>query len=294
MQDEILYTIKLEDWSDAEGLVPELLGIFECDFSSFEDRESRKFFHTLYFQTEQERDEMVPQVQNAIVEWKEFGADLEFAGIGDVKKSEWADAWKKYFNPIEISDKLLIRPSWVDAPVKAGQQVLTLDPGMSFGTGQHATTLFCLKMIDRLAGENGIDTMLDAGCGSGILAIAAGLLGYKKVDAFDFDPDAVRVAKENLEINGQSRIVPTVGDAAEYAGDPEKYDLVCANILGHLLIAFSGNITTWVKDGKYLALAGILNSDFDAVSRCYCEKGFEEIERFTLREWTSGLFRKVK
>jgi ribosomal protein L11 methyltransferase len=136
--------------------------------------------------------------------------------------------------------------------------------------------------------------VLDAGCGSGILAIAAGLLGYDKVDAFDFDPDAVRVAKENLEINNVSNIVPTVGDAAEYAGDPEKYDLVCANILGHLLIAFSGNISTWVKDGRYLSLAGILNQDFDAVSRCYCEKGFEEIERFTLKEWTSGLFRKVR
>ena len=158
MQDEILYTIKLEDWSDSEGLVPELLGIFECDFSSYEDRESRKFFHTLYFQSESERDEILPLVKSSIVEWKEFGADLEFAGIGDVKKSEWADAWKKYFKPIEISDKLLIRPSWIDTPAKPHQQVLTLDPGMSFGTGQHATTLFCLKMIDRLANENDIKT----------------------------------------------------------------------------------------------------------------------------------------
>ena len=294
MQDEILYIIKLEDWSEAEGLVPELLGAFECDFSSYEDRESRKFLHTLYFPTPEERDGMVERVKQEIENWKEFGADLEFCGVGEVKKSEWAEAWKKYFKPIEISEKLLIRPSWIDAPAKAGQQVLTLDPGMSFGTGQHATTLFCLQMIDRLSREEDVKTMLDAGCGSGILAIAGGLLGFEEVDAFDFDPDAVKVAKENLAINGQSRIVPTVGDAAEYAGKPEKYDLVCANILGHLLIAFSGNISTWVKDGKYLALAGILNSDFDAVSRCYCEKGFEEIERFTLREWTSGLFRKIK
>ena len=294
MQEEILYTIKLEDWSESEGLVPELLGAFECDFSSFEDRESRKFFHTLYFPTPEERDAILPGVMQAIKEWKEFGADLEFCGAGEVKKSEWAEAWKKYFKPIEISDRLVILPSWEKTEVKPGQKVLTLDPGMSFGTGQHATTLFCLKMIDRLSCEDGINTMLDAGCGSGILAIAAGLLGYKKVDAFDFDPDAVSVAKENLSLNGQDWITPTVGDAAEYAGSPEKYDLVCANILGHLLIAFSGNISRWVKDGKYLALAGILNADFDSVSRCYCEKGFEEIERFTLREWTSGLFCKVR
>lgn len=294
MSDEILYTIILEDWSDSDGLVPELLGIFECDFSSFEDRENRKFLHTLYFPTSSERDDMIEPVKAAIKEWKAFGADLEFSGADEVRKSEWAEAWKKYFKPIEISDKLLIRPSWIDTPAKDGQKILTLDPGMSFGTGQHATTLFCLKMIDRLAGDPDVKTMLDAGCGSGILAIAAGLLGYEKVDAFDFDPDAVRVAEENLAINNVSNIVPTVGDAAEYAGDPGKYDLVCANILGHLLIAFSGNISTWVKEGKYLSLAGILNQDFDAVSRCYCEKGFEELERFTLREWTSGLFRKVR
>jgi ribosomal protein L11 methyltransferase len=294
MSEEILYTIILEDYSDSDGLVPELLGIFECDFSSFEDRENRKFLHTLYFPTADERDEMVDQVKAAVKEWKEFGADLEFCGIDEVRKSEWAEAWKKYFKPIEISERLLIRPSWIDAPAKEGQKILTLDPGMSFGTGQHATTLFCLKMIDRFSTDPEVKSVLDAGCGSGILAIAAGLLGYDKVDAFDFDPDAVRVAKENLEINNVSNIVPTVGDAAEYAGDPEKYDLVCANILGHLLIAFSGNISTWVKDGKYLSLAGILNQDFDAVSRCYCEKGFEEIERFTLKEWTSGLFRKVR
>ena len=294
MSDEILYTIILEDYSDSDGLVPELLGIFECDFSSFEDRENRKFLHTLYFQTQAERDDMVGQVKAAVKEWKEFGADLEFFGVDEVKKSEWAEAWKKYFKPIEISERLLIRPSWIDTPAADGQKVLTLDPGMSFGTGQHATTLFCLKMIDRFSIDPEVRTVLDAGCGSGILAIAAGLLGYEKVDAFDFDPDAVRVAGENLEINHINNIVPTVGDAAEYAGDPEKYDLVCANILGHLLIAFSGNISTWVKEGKYLSLAGILNQDFDAVSRCYCEKGFEEIERFTLKEWTSGLFRKVR
>lgn len=294
MQDEILYIIKLEDWSESDGLVPELLGAFECDFSSYEDRESRKFFHTLYFQTPEERDSMIPVVMESAALWKGFGADLEFAGSGEVKKSEWAEAWKKYFTPIEISEKLLIRPSWIDTPAGVGQKVLTIDPGMSFGTGQHATTLFCLKMIDRLSREQDVESMLDAGCGSGILAIAGGLLGFKTVDAFDFDPDAVRVAAENLKLNGQEQIVPTVGDAAEYPGRPEKYDLVCANILGHLLIAFSGNISTWVNEGKYLALAGILNADFDAVSQCYQEKGFEEIERFTLREWTSGLFRKVR
>ena len=87
-------------------------------------------------------------------------------------------------------------------------------------------------------------------------------------------------------------VTPTVGDAAVYAGRPEKYDLVCANILAHLLLAFRENIVTWVRPGGYLTLAGILTGEFDALSKAFQQLGFRELERRTLREWTSGLFRK--
>ena len=162
---------------------------------------------------------------------------------------------------------------------------------MSFGTGQHATTHYCLKCIDKYAGSK--KTLLDAGCGSGILAIAGALLGYETIDAFDFDPEAVVVAGENAALNQVAgKINLEVGNAADYPGRSEKYDLVCANILGHLLKAYSKNIVTWVKPGKYLALAGILNAEFDGVSEVFTSLGFKEVERFSLKEWTSGLFLK--
>lgn len=171
---------------------------------------------------------------------------------------------------------------------KPGMAVVEIDPGMSFGTGQHATTYYCLKTIDRLAGKPGVKSMLDAGCGSGILTIAAALRGYDPVDAFDNDPDAVRIAAENLALNRIGTVSPVVGDAAVWQGREERYDLVCANILGHLLVAFRNNIVNWVRPGGYLTLAGILSTEFDGVAAAFIELGFEELDRETLREWTSG------
>lgn len=292
MNDDILFCFDLEDDSESCGLAPELLAGLELDFSSFENREDGSFIHTVYSQSPELAEQNLELVKSYLPQWLEFGAELEAGEIYQLNKADWAEAWKKFFKPLEISDTLIVRPSWEEIAEKTGQAVLTIDPGMSFGTGQHATTLYCLKVIDRLAGTDGVESMLDAGCGSGILAIAAGLRKYSRIDAFDFDPDAVRVAKENIEINALTNITPEVGNAENYAGDPAGYDLVCANILGHLLKAYSKNIITWVKPGKYLALAGILNAEFDGVSELYTSLGFEEIERFTLKEWTSGLFRK--
>ncbi len=293
MSDEILCCFDLADDSESFGLVPELLAGLELDFSSYENREEGTIVHTVYAQSPEQARRNLAAVEKHLPEWRSFGAELEAGSIYTLNKADWAEAWKKFFKPLEISDTLLVRPSWENVSPKPGQAVLTIDPGMSFGTGQHATTLYCLGVIDRLAGKPGMASMLDAGCGSGILAIAAGLRGYERIDAFDFDPDAVRVAKENIAANALLGIVPSVGNAENYQGSPEGYDLVCANILGHLLKAFSRNIVTWVKPGKYLALAGILNAEFDGVSSLYTSLGFEELERATLREWTSVLFRKL-
>ena len=111
------------------------------------------------------------------------------------------------------------------------------------------------------------------------------------VDAFDNDPDAVRIAAGNLERNYIRNVVPFVADAEVWQGS-HPYDLVCANILGHLLVRFRKNIVEWVRPGGYLTLAGILSTEFDKVAEAFTLLGFEELDRETLREWTSGLFRK--
>ena len=273
----------------------ELFAALDFDYSGYEDLENHTFWHTVYASGEAERAEKFAAFRAASEIWcRDLGVELGRTKEFTLAREDWAEAWKKYFHSIEISPRLLIRPSWLDDAPKPGQKVLTIDPGMSFGTGQHATTLYCLECIDRLAATEKIDSMLDAGCGSGILSIAGGIAGIGTIDAFDLDPDAVHIAKENIALNHLGNIVPTEGDAAVYAGRPEKYDLVCANILGHLLIKFRHNIVRWVRDGKFLVLAGILNREFDEVSAKFTELGFVEMERKTLREWTSGCFRKME
>ena len=271
----------------------ELFFALEMNYSSYEDLESGGFFHTFYASSEAERHLFLEKFSRFAALWeKEFNVKLSAPKLFTLAKEDWANAWKKYFHPIEISDRLLIRPSWLNDPPKPGQKVLTIDPGMSFGTGQHATTLFCLQQIDRLAAENDITSMLDAGCGSGILSIAAALSGIKVIDAFDNDPDAVKIAKENCELNRQNINIFTA-DAAVYPGRSDKYDLVCANILAHLLSKFKNNIATWVKPGKFLVLSGILSTEYRALADEYTSLGFEQLRNGTLKEWTSGLFRKL-
>ncbi|MCQ2377629.1 MAG: 50S ribosomal protein L11 methyltransferase [Victivallaceae bacterium] len=272
----------------------ELFAALGFDFSSYEDLENHTFRHTVYAADETERAQKCAAFERAAAVWKrDLGVELGETQFFVLDREDWSEAWKKYFHPIEISERLLVCPSWLDAARRPGQKILTIDPGMSFGTGQHATTLYCLQCIDRLAATEKITSMLDAGCGSGILSIAGALSGIENVDAFDLDPDAVRIARENLAINKISGVFPEVGDAAVYPGRTEKYDLVCANILGHLLVKFRYNIARWVGDGKHLVLAGILEREFDEVSAAFRELGFVETERNTLREWTGGYFRKT-
>lgn len=289
---DMLYCIKLVDDSENFDLAAEMLAALELESSSFEDKENKRVCHTIYAADPETAAENLALVTNAVKEWTPLGVRISAIEPFELKKEDWAEVWKKYFDVIPVSETLVIKPSWLDVERKPGMAVVEIDPGMSFGTGQHATTYYCLKTIDRLAGKPGVKSMLDAGCGSGILTIAAALRGYDPVDAFDNDPDAVRIAAENLALNRIGTVSPVVGDAAVWQGRAEPYDLVCANILGHLLVAFRNNIVNWVRPGGYLTLAGILSTEFDGVAAAFIELGFEELDRETLREWTSGLFRK--
>ena len=288
--DELLYCFELQDPSGEFEPAGELLDSLELQYSSIYSREDGLVRHTVYSESREEAVEQLELVKSFLPQWREFGVELNAGEIFELPKSEWADAWKKYFHPVEISDTLLVAPAWENPVPRPGQSVLKIDTGMSFGTGQHPTTFYCLKKIDQLAGS--CSSMLDAGCGSGILTAAALLRGIENVEAFDFDRDAVAMTVENLKLNqlDAAHVKVEQGDAANYAGRPEKYDLVCANILGHLLINFRFNIASWLAPGGRLVLAGILTPDFDRVSSSFTELGFTEIERETIGEWTGGLF----
>lgn len=210
--------------------------------------------------------------------------------IAKVKREDWAESWKKHFHPLEIGDALLVKPSWSKQRPKKRQAVVVLDPGLSFGTGQHPTTSFCLNELVRCKKAGVPQSFLDIGTGSGILAIAAAKLGYAPVHAFDFDPDAVRVAKENASKN-KVKFKLTRGDVTKLPLKPARqYDLVCANLISNLLIAERRRIVNRLKPGGTLVLAGILAKEFPQVESFFSGMKLKLVAKRVENEWCSGSF----
>ena len=145
--DELLYCFKLADPSGEFEPATELLDALELDYSSIFNRENGEVWHTVYSGTSEAAQEQLARVNSMLPLWREMEVELIPGEIFELKKSEWADAWKKYFTPVEISDTLLVTPQWITPEARPGQTVLRIDTGMSFGTGQHPTTFYCLKKI---------------------------------------------------------------------------------------------------------------------------------------------------
>ena len=289
-----LYCIRVTDFSGNPDLSFELLGALEAPLSSYEDRETGAMNFFFYGETPEEQRELARRIEENLDNWRDLGANLTDPECFDLRKEEWSEVWKKYFPILRIADNLVVRPSWLEYAQRPGEAVVEIDPGMSFGTGQHATTAYCLKVLARHADRREYRSVLDAGTGSGILAIAAAQLGYAVIDAFDYDPDAVAVARENAARNrpAADAIRFFTADATAYDA-PEPYDLAAVNILSPILRAHAARIVGWVRPGGLLALAGILSGEFDALAEDFTQVGTVELERCTENEWTSGLFRRL-
>ena len=204
-----------------------------------------------------------------------------------IDREDWAEAWKRFFHVEQISEHLTVRPSWESYEPAKGEHVIIVEPGMSFGTGKHPTTQGCLIYLDELS-QQGTDgrTVRDMGCGTGILAIGAKLLGFANVKAFDIDPDCIQSTQENAERNGLS-IPVEIGDLSHPWG---KTDIVVANILAPVLIEFAQQVTRSVLPKGYLILSGILDSQYAKVRAAYEQCGAKEQSNRLIGEWRTGLF----
>lgn len=291
---DILYCCKITDNSGTPDLADEFLNALGWEFSSWDDREENISIHTFYFETPEEADSARLKIEEVRPIWEACGWYPGIVDCFEMKREDWSEVWKKFFDIQHISDRLVIRPSWLKYTPKPGQVVIDLDPGMSFGTGKHATTSFCLRMIDRLANTQEINSFLDAGCGSGILSIAAKKLAFSTVIGFDNDPDAVRIAIENADKNGFTRtdIEFETADLTQFGRHAGVYDLVAANILGRVLLAHRDLITSWVRPGGYLVLAGILHEEFPELQAEFELLGLKMEFCQSEKEWTGGMFRK--
>lgn len=212
--------------------------------------------------------------------------------IRKVARQDWSQSWKKYFRTIEIGSALLIRPSWDARKARPGQAVVVLDPGLSFGTGQHPTTAFCLRQIAAARKSKSQQSFLDIGSGSGLLAIAAAKLGYSPIRAFDSDPVAVRIAKANARRNRVSRRLNiTRYDLNKLkVASRVRYDLICANLVDSLLIANARRIVHRLRPGGRLVLSGILDTQFEGVINAYKAQGLKLKSAQSRNGWKSGVF----
>ena len=213
----------------------------------------------------------------------------------NVREEDWANNWKQYFKPLCVGEKLLIKPSWEELPENETRTVLEIDPAASFGTGQHNTTQLCLELIEENL-ESG-SRLLDLGCGSGILSIAALLLGAQSASAVDIDANSVRIAGENAQKNGITgdRYKTYCGNVVDDEELREElgtgYDMVCANIVADVLLAMSPIFRGFLKPGGRLVISGIIDSRKDEVLDAIKAQGFELIEVRTKDDWTAASFR---
>ena len=278
----------------AEGAVGALLeSIFGTPASVWSEDRSNEAKVTVYL----ERDSVASGEEASLGQGLEIlraaGVDV---GAGNwaverVKREDWSESWKKHFSPIEVGDRLLVKPEWEEIEPKLGQAVVILNPGMSFGTGHHATTLFCLKQLTECMPDGGGKSLLDAGTGSGILAISAAKLGYAPVEAWDFDPVAVSVARRNAEQNGLGQTLAFEDrDLTKMPPGGRQFDVVCANLMSELLVAERSKLTSWLAPTGRLVLAGVLLEQFAQVEEAFCGLGMELVAAESLDEWRSGAF----
>ncbi|HHZ02011.1 MAG TPA: 50S ribosomal protein L11 methyltransferase [Tissierellia bacterium] len=206
---------------------------------------------------------------------------------------DWANNWKQYFKPFTVSDKLIIKPSWekYTEPID-GKIILEIDPGMSFGTGQHHTTRLCLEQIIKYM-EEGME-VLDLGCGSGILSIASLLLGASHCTGVDIDENAVNIARENAALNDFSndKLSLYCGDVTEDIKLQEKigykkYDIILVNIIAQIIMGMSDTFPKFLKKGGIVIASGIIRKYLDEVVENFESLGFEILEINYREEWVS-------
>jgi len=212
--------------------------------------------------------------------------------VNVLRNEDWANNWKVHFKTVRIGQRLVIKPTWEEYQKLPGDLVIQIDPGMAFGTGAHPTTRMCLESMERIClddeGSGLTDSLLDVGTGSGVLSIAAALLGATRITAVDIDPEAVRVTQENLELNGVDGVVQaSTTPLSELQGE---YGIVVANILAEELVRLADQLTARVAAGGWLILSGILTEKEEFVRAGF--PGLSLVENPREAEWSCLTFRK--
>ncbi len=216
--------------------------------------------------------------------------------LNNVREEDWENNWKQYFRPFPVGERLYVKPSWEQAEGAEGRKILEIDPASSFGTGQHHTTRLCLEMVEECVRQG--QRVLDMGCGSGILSIAALLLGAEHATGVDIDENSVHIAQENCSKNGMgadrfdARCGDVLSDEALLKSLGNGYDVILANIVADVLRAMAPLFAGLLRPGGTLVVSGIIEERTDEVRSAILAQCLREVEHRTAGGWAALRFIK--
>lgn len=265
-----------------------LLELIDCDLNvtSYTDAETGECHVDLYLNDPSERS----AATLALTRTAELLGVKVKPSSATVPAEDWKTSWRRFFHIDRITKRVVVRPPWEKYTAKAGELVIVIDPGLSFGTGKHASTRGCIHYLDRMAERYRGQPVLDLGCGSGILSICARKMHYGDALGIDNDPDCIPAAQKNVARN-RVRADIRLGDLAHpFAPRP----VVLANILAPILLEFSANIAASVAPGGILVLSGILATQYPEIKQRYEALGLREKTSRRFGEWKTGLFTKPR
>lgn len=270
------YGIYIEDYTNLEQDVEEIAHIDLIDEELLTKDRTQAKVH-MYISCEDNPLEAVSKISEML---KEANIDFQVNSL-DCNDEDWLNNWKQYFQPSPVGEKLLIRPTWRKNYDPEGRIVINLDPGLAFGTGTHETTRLCLEVLEKIVKED--TTVLDVGCGSGILGIASLLLGAKTAVGVDIDPMAVKTAKENAVLNNvEDKFTAIEGNFTEKVSG--KFDIVVANIVADAIIFLSQGVKTFMKEDSVYIMSGIIDTRVGEVIE-EVSKNFEITQKLFLNGW---------
>lgn len=270
------YGIYIEDYTNLEQTVEDIAHIDLIDEDLLRKDRSRAFVH-IYLEPDVSPAEAVAFLS------ERYGAEgiAHSIELLDCAEEDWRNNWKQYFHPLAVGKGLMIVPSWYENYDAQGRTVLNIDPGLAFGTGGHETTRLCLEMCEKYM-EHG-DSVLDIGCGSGILSIAALLMGAERAVGVDIDEKAVQTAAENAAVNGVAdRYTAICGSFTDKVEG--KYDVVLANIVADAIMYLSAGVGDFMKDDAVYIMSGIIDTRADEVKQSV-SRYFDIIEEHLDNGW---------
>ncbi len=252
-----------------------------------------------YMEPEQcDPEKVMLQVQDILQEIKQFNEiGKGTISLSETEDKDWINNWKTFFKPFRAAKDIVIKPTWEDYEKENDSDILIeIDPGIAFGTGSHETTKLCIQALDSYVKKG--DSVLDVGCGSGILSIAALKLGAGHATAIDIDEVAVKVAAENMEVNHltEEQFELYAGDLISDSALKEKagqgHDIVVANILADVIIPLTGVIRPHIKEGGLYITSGIIDTKEEEVKETLLTNGFEILAIEHMKEWCCFIAKK--